>query len=390
VRGTARLRRCRSERLTIVVQRARAERRTVARSTRRLRAGCRPSAPPAAPAPAGPTRVLFSTDFTPGLFGPLPQTPYPSDVDDGVAVALALNAKALRVDGLAIQFGNNEAGPSTERARLMVHEIMGRRDIPIAKGAEAKLNPAPPSGSTDPCVNDGVRLLSRLLREGPATIVAAGPLTDVACLARTDAEAAANVVEILAQIGARPGEAYDLNGRPALFSLNVGVDPEATRTVLASPALAHATIIASPYHFAGGLLLDDARVDRLGGSSPEGIWLREQAFAFRAFWRVAFGDNGLRPWDQTLVYRLMHPEATRTVDVGWRMVDCSDPTGRNIGSACAGHGPTQFPTRDGEPQQLWLGEGPGQRARPHLRILSDYATPADGTRFLDAVTALRG
>lgn len=55
----------------------------------------------------------------------------------GVAVPLALNSPQLRIDGLAISFGNNAAEPSTEQARTMVHEVMGRREVPIAQGARA-------------------------------------------------------------------------------------------------------------------------------------------------------------------------------------------------------------------------------------------------------------
>lgn len=216
-----------------------------------------------------------------------------------------------------------------------------------------------------------------------------GPLTDLACLIRNDRQAAGNIREVLTQIGARPGEAYDLNGRPALFSLNVGVDPDATEAVLASSALKNARITVAPYHLAGGTLLGDARVDVLGGDRPQGGWLREQAVAFREFWRVSFGDDGLRPWDQHLVYRLLRPRDYVARDVGWRMIDCSDPTGRNAGSACAGHGPTQFPTRDGEPAQLWLGDGPGQQPRKGLQLLDSYAGPGAEERFLDTVTALR-
>ena len=215
-----------------------------------------------------------------------------------------------------------------------------------------------------------------------------GPLTDLACVVRTDAVAAANVDRVVAQIGARPGEPYDLNGRPALFSLNVSADPLATETVLASPALARATITASPYHLAGEQLLDDARLDRLGGQRPEGVWLREQAQAFRAFGKAAFADAGLRPWDQTLVHSVARPQAYRRRAVAWQMVDCADPTGRNASPACAGHGPTQFATRDVEGQQLWLGTGERQRFRARLEILDAYASPREAARVLDTVAAI--
>jgi len=395
-RGRERLLRCGTPaRVTVTAQRGRRARRTVARGGRTLPVrGCRTIDPPTggganpnrpAPPPApGPTRVLFSADVGAGLLSP-PPVPFPSDVDDAVAIVMALNARGMDVDGISVQFGNNRAEPATPKTRELVHDVMGRRDVPIAQGSSAKL----PDDPATPCVNDGVRLLAEQLRRGPAVVLATGPLTDVACLARTFPREAANVTEVLAQVGARPGEAYDINGEPTLFSLNVSADPLAMEEVLTSPALAGATITASPYHLAGKVLIGDERLDRQGGDLPEGRWLRENSRAFRAFWFAGFRDRGLRTWDQTLSYRVMRPQELRTQDVGWRMVDCSDPTGRNASPACAGHGPLQFPTRDTEGKQLWLGEGPGQRPRARLRILTDFAGPAAEERFLDVMTDLR-
>jgi len=337
---------------------------------------------------AGRERVLVSADMAAGLAGQPPDAPYPSDVDDGIAIALALNAEGLDVDGIAVTFGNNDAEPETRQTRVLVHDVMGRRDVPIAQGAVGPLPPAPPAGAPDPCVNDGVRLLAEQLAR-PARLLALGPLTDVACLVRAFPARARNVTEILAQVGARPGEPYDLNGRPVLFSLNVSADPQAARDVYATPVLGATTITSAPYHITISALLDDARLDRLGGERPEGRWLREQMVAFRAFWKAALGDDGLRPWDQNLVHFLIRPDDFVEREVGWRIVDCSDPTGRNAGPACAGHGPTQFPTRDGEAAQLWLGLGEGQALRPRTRILDRYASDAAETRFLDTIADLR-
>jgi len=96
-RGRRALSACPAPRLTLVAQRGRRARRTVARRTARLPGPnrCRRD-------PAGRDRVLFSADFGAGMFGP-PTAPYPSDVDDAIAIAMALNATGLDVDGTEIE-----------------------------------------------------------------------------------------------------------------------------------------------------------------------------------------------------------------------------------------------------------------------------------------------
>jgi inosine-uridine nucleoside N-ribohydrolase len=357
-----------------------------------------------------PLRVLISADMAAGLFTLPPNyaLPFPSDVDDGIALALALNARAptqpgfrgLEVIGVSITYGNNDRDPQFAQTEELVYSVMGRTDVPIAPGAAGALPPPDPAGGCDPCITPGVELMAEKLREGPAVLLALGPLTDLACLVRAFPREAANLTEVLAQIGARPNEEYTLPNlqqplrstlQCCLWSVNVSLDVPAVELALSAPELAAARWTIAPWHFVASTLFTSDRLLRLGGDRPEGAWLRRNALAFQTFWLAAFNEPGIHPWDVTLVQYLMRPEDFVVDAVGWRIVDCrnpDDPLGRPTGTDCAGHGPLQFPTRDAEPGQLWLGNGPQQRAKPELFIIDRFVSDEARTRFFDTTTAL--
>lgn len=360
--------------------------------------------------PQAPARVLISADMAAGLFTLPPNyaLPFPSDVDDGIAIALALNAlspeqegfRDLDVAGISVTFGNNERDAQLAQTRELVHEVMGRTDIPVEGGAAGPLPPADPDADQDPCITPGVLMMADQLAQGPAALFAFGPLTDLACLVRAFPERAANITHVLAQMGARPGEEYTLPNvqqpiREAvdccLWSVNVSLDVPAVELALSAPELAQARWTIAPWHFVAATLLSTNRMAQLGGSRPEGEWLRRNSIAFQTFWLAAFNEAGIHPWDVTLVQYLMRPDDFATLEVGWRIVDCRNPDdllGRPSNPDCAGHGPTQFPLRDAEPAQLWLGNGEDQTARPGLFIIDDFVSEDARTRFLDTATAL--
>lgn len=381
-----------------------------------LAAGCSSSENGGTAGPDGaadkgqPARVLVSADMAAGLFTLPPNysLPFPSDVDDGIAIALALNALApeqegfrgIEVAGISVTFGNNERDAQLTQTRELVHEVMGRTDIPVEGGAPGPLPPPDPEAEADPCITPGVTMMADKLAEGPAVLFAFGPLTDLACLVRAFPEEAANITHVLAQIGARPGEEYTLPNfqqplREAvdccLWSVNVSLDVPAVEMTLSAPELAGARWTIAPWHFVAATLLSTNRMAQLGCSKPEGEWLRRNSVAFQSFWLAAFNEAGIHPWDVTLVQYLIRPEDFATQQVGWRIVDCrnpDDPLGRPTNPDCAGHSQTQLPLRDAEPAQLWLGNGEAQTPRPNLFIIDDFIDEAAHTRFLDTTTAL--
>jgi pyrimidine-specific ribonucleoside hydrolase len=77
------------------------------------------------------------------------------------------------------------------------------------------------------CVNDGVRFMAAQLRERRLTILAIGPLTDVACLVLNYPREAAKIAEVVAIMGRRPGEEFAIGGKTGLTDFNYVMDERA-------------------------------------------------------------------------------------------------------------------------------------------------------------------
>jgi inosine-uridine nucleoside N-ribohydrolase len=183
----------------------------------------------AAPSPANPRRIILDTD--PG-------------VDDAMAIFLALRSPELKVEAITPVSGNVPLEMTLPNA-LRLLEIAGRVDIPVAAGASVPLLrrlitakyvhgnnglggvefPAP---RLKPVSENAAELISRLVRSSPGqiTIVAVGPLTNIATLLRADPEIARMIPEIVIMGGSLSGG----NITPAA-EFNLYVDPEAARIV---------------------------------------------------------------------------------------------------------------------------------------------------------------
>lgn len=178
---------------------------------------------------ANPRRIILDTD--PG-------------VDDAMAIFLALRSPELKVEAITPVSGNVPLEFTLPNALRLV-EIAGRTDIPVAAGASVPLVrrlitaayvhgenglggvdfPAP---KLKPVAENASELISRLVRANPGqiTIVAVGPLTNIATVLRADPEIAHMIPEIAIMGGSLAGG----NITPAA-EFNLYVDPEAARIV---------------------------------------------------------------------------------------------------------------------------------------------------------------
>jgi pyrimidine-specific ribonucleoside hydrolase len=178
---------------------------------------------------ATPRRIILDTD--PG-------------VDDAMAIFLALRSPELKVEAITAVSGNVPIELTLPNALRLV-EIAGRTDIPIAGGASVPLVrrlitakyvhgnnglggvdfPAP---NIKPVAETATELISRLVHENPGqiTIVAVGPLTNIATVLRADPGIARLIPEIVIMGGSLSGG----NITPAA-EFNLYVDPEAARIV---------------------------------------------------------------------------------------------------------------------------------------------------------------
>jgi pyrimidine-specific ribonucleoside hydrolase len=180
-------------------------------------------------APGKPRRIIIDTD--PGI-------------DDAMAIFLALRSPELKVEAITPVAGNVPLDLTLPNA-LRLLEIAGRTDIPVAAGASHPLvrrlataghvhgvnglaGVEFPEPKTNPVKETAPDLIRRIVRENPGeiTLVAVGPLTNVALALRADPELAGMIPAIVIMGGSLSGG----NMTPAA-EFNIYVDPEAARIV---------------------------------------------------------------------------------------------------------------------------------------------------------------
>lgn len=167
--------------------------------------------------------------------------------DDAIALILALASPELNVAAVTTCAGN-QTPDKTLRNALRILTLLKRQDIPVAGGALKPLlreliiadnvhgesgldGPSLPNPDFAPQADNAVELMARILRTSPhpVTIVATGPLTNVALLLAGHGALAAKIERIVIM-----GGAVMLGNWTAAAEFNIFVDPEAADRVFKS------------------------------------------------------------------------------------------------------------------------------------------------------------
>jgi purine nucleosidase len=210
-------------------------------------------------------RILLDTDLAMGEPG--------ADVDDGFALAFALADPELSVELVTTVNGNTDVDTAT-RLTLQLLERLGRQDVPVARGAATPLvgdwtRGRPGIARVDAPLpgHAALRIVERVMAEpGELTVVAIGPLTNVALALALEPRIASSVAAIVVMGGVY----LEQTNRAAVpGEFNYWVDPYAATEVLASGA---------PIRAVG---LDVTRRVRL--TREHVAWLAESASDFGRF-----------------------------------------------------------------------------------------------------------
>lgn len=238
-------------------------------------------------------------------------------VDDAVAILLALASPELDVLALTTVTGNVGLDATTLNARRLV-QLAGRPEVIVARGCDQPLA-GPSVYSGDVHGRDGlgdldwdqpdvavhaehaVDLQRQLIEEGPLTIVAIGPLTNLAVLL----ERYPDSVERVQQVVIMGGASFEGNVTPAA-EFNIWADPEAAQRVLS----ARWPLIVLPLDLTHQARLgdDDLQFFRELGTEV-GRRVADMLEPYAAFHERWYGNRHIIMHDATAVYELLDPGA---------------------------------------------------------------------------------
>ena len=234
--------------------------------------------------------------------------------DDAIALLLALGSPEVELLGVTTVHGNQTLEKTTENA-LRVLELVGRTDVPVARGADRPLErelavaahvhgesgldgPDLPVATASPVAQHAVEFMVEHVT--PETVlVPVGPLT--------------NVADALAR-GVRPARIVLMGGAIAEGNMtpaaefNIWADPEAAQRVF------HAGI---PVTMIGldvthQALLTPSWVERFRGAGPIGIFVAELVEFFRRYHEQTYGWDGPPVHDALAIAHVLRPGLVRT------------------------------------------------------------------------------
>lgn len=165
-----------------------------------------------------------------------------SDIDDGFALALALADPQITVDLVTTVNGNTDVMTATALTLELLHRL-GRPDIAVHRGAQvpllrpqARFGRVPADVPIRPPQDTpaAVAMVEHVAAHpSELTLVAVGPLTNVALAMRLDPTFAASLKRLVVMGGVYDGHTHQA-AMPGEF--NIWSDPEAAQIVLAGAA----------------------------------------------------------------------------------------------------------------------------------------------------------
>lgn len=217
-----------------------------------------------------PKRVILDSDIG-------------DDIDDAFALALALKSPELKIEGVSTVHG-----PVEKQAKIMLKilHLAGRDDIPVYVGLPGQgskkhePNQAKWAANYETTKPKSINAIDFMIHtviesEGDITIIAYGPLTNVAAALKREPRLAKAVKQIVL-MGGSIFEGYQTGSQPEP-EYNIAGDPEAARAVLESGA----PILMVPLDATNSLQLE---VDNLNKVNKAGTPLTQALWELYQLW----------------------------------------------------------------------------------------------------------
>jgi inosine-uridine nucleoside N-ribohydrolase len=270
-------------------------------------------------------RVILDTDPGNGIPG--------ADVDDSLAIALALRSPEVELEAITVVGGNVDVDRGVECA-LEIVEVAQADHVPVHRGARQPLLQDPTAwralldnrrfdpraqalwrdlAVTSPHLKPDPTPAAEALVErvnahpGEITVIAVGPLTNLATAMILEPDWAQRVQRLVLM-----GGAFDYPN--VLHELNFAYDPEATHLVLSSAA----PLMIVPLDVTTRTFMRLHDIDRLDSAgTPLGTYLGRTVRPWVTWLAERYGHDGCSLHDPLAVAAVIDPEVvtTRTASV---------------------------------------------------------------------------
>ncbi len=261
-----------------------------------------PSLLPAA-LPPEPTDVWIDVDPGTGQ----------SDVDDGLMLLQCLHSPELRIRGVSVVFGNAPLPHGLKVAGELLDQF-----------GPPGLRPQAGAASADQLgqVTAAVEALAHALQDRPLTILAVGPVTNVATLVTRHPDLQARIQRIVMVAGRRPGQRFLARPEQAqpFRDFNFELDPTAMQAILDT----RIPLVLAPWEISSHVWItrDDLRL--LAQRSASGRWIAETSEYWITRWEQAISPRGFNPFDSLAAAWLTHPQLIESQMVTARIVEAPD------------------------------------------------------------------
>jgi len=247
--------------------------------------------PATAPLEGEPQSIWIDTDivFQQG------RSPFPCEVDDALALMLALDCPRVRVRGISL----NRRVVNGERVtrRLLGH--FARYPVPVYRGSDHIFSG--PGERTE-----AVDRLAEALREAPLCIVAIGAATNLANLLRFHPEVATRITSIVFCAGRQQGQRLlaDSSPRP-LPDANFDNDPQSMLEVIRSGI----PVTLCGFEASSTIFLDATDIDRIRRNGrPGDDWVAQRLAVWRRVWQIGLRLDRFIPFDACTIGHVLYPE----------------------------------------------------------------------------------
>ena len=269
---------------------------------------------PARPFSPSPTRVWIDTDAACG-HGPR------VDPDDCLAILLLARQEAVEIVGISTVFGNASLDETHRTTKALADQLQRdeRLSVPVYRGSSMPLIRDTPLTAVPG--TDAHEFLREALQREPLTLVALGPLTNIALALENRPKLQANVVRLVTVMGRRRGHVFHpveggtagsfFGHGPVFRDFNFAADEEAGVEVMGMKV----KLTLVPYQAARNIMLDPPVVDKMKNNGGAAGWVAERARSWLSYWRKDIGRDGFYPFDLVAAAYVAEPSLLGCAEV---------------------------------------------------------------------------